>query len=97
MDSETPLKIGTGWVEICVESEPDVQLTFRGYAPILHVCQTYNNLRYILYISAKSLAEPLEGLRKENGNRFTGLRFELRKSTSERTATYEVRDAPGIA
>ena len=32
-----PLKVGTGWIELEIISEPDVVLTFKGYAPILQV------------------------------------------------------------
>jgi hypothetical protein len=88
-----PLKLGTGWIRVTVTSEVEVVLTFRGYAPVLHVRQAQNNLEYILYVSAKSLAEPLERLRQENGGKFTGLDLELRKASSERFAPYEVRNA----
>lgn len=87
------LKLGTGWTRIAVIGEPSVILTVRGYAPILTVRQERNDLEYILYISAKSLSDPLELLRKQNGDKFTGLDIELRKTTSERSAPYEVRDA----
>ena len=44
----------------------------------------------MLYISAKSLATNLERLRKENGDKFTGLKFFLRKESNEKLAQYVV-------
>ena len=61
------LKVSTGWIELEIISEPDVVLGFRGYTPILRVRKSRTSVEYILYISAKSLAEPLEELRKKNG------------------------------
>lgn len=87
------LKLGTGWTRLTVTGESSVVLTVRGYAPVLPVRQKQNDLEYILYISAKSLADPLETLRLNNGDKFAGLDFEVRKTSSERTAPYEVRDA----
>ena len=39
MSKETlpALKVGIGWIELEIISEPDVVLTFKGYAPILQV------------------------------------------------------------
>ena len=67
MSKEMPptLKVSTGWIELETISEPDVILTFKGYAPILRVRKLRTNVEFILYISAKSLAEPLEELRKK--------------------------------
>ena len=66
MSKETvsSLKVGTGWIEIEIVSEPDVVLTFKGYIPVLRIQKSRTNVEYLLYISAKSLAEPLEELKK---------------------------------
>ena len=85
------LKLGTGWVRLLVEAEPEVVLTIKGYAPVIRVRALKTNLEYLLYISARSLAEPLERLRRGNGNKFTGLSFDLRKASLERMALYELR------
>ena len=39
MSKELPpsLKVSTGWIELEIISEPDVVLTYKGYAPILRV------------------------------------------------------------
>ena len=66
------LKVSTGWIELEIVSDPNVVLTFKGYAPILRVRNTRTGLEYILYISAKSLAEPLEELRINNDGIFKG-------------------------
>lgn len=87
------LKLGTGWVRLLVEAEPEVILTIKGYAPVIRVKALKTNLEYLLYISAKSLAEPLERLRRDNGNKFKGLSFEVRKSSLGQMAPYELRTA----
>ena len=92
MSKEVPpqLKVNTGWIELEITSEPDVLLTFKGYAPILHVRKLNNDLEYILYISAKSLGEPLEKLRENNGGVFQGIQFRVRKKDATPMAPYEI-------
>ena len=84
------LKVSTGWIELEITSEPDVLLTFKGYAPILRVRKLNNDLEYILYISAKSLAEPLEKLRENNDGSFKGIQLRVRKKDSTSMAPYEI-------
>ena len=84
------LKVGTGWIDLEIVSEPDVVLGFRGYAPILRVRKSRTGVEYILYISAKSLAEPLEELRNNNGGIFKGLQLRVRKESMEKTSKYEI-------
>ena len=67
-------------------------LTFKGYAPILRVRKLSNELEYILYISAKSLGEPLEKLRKNNGGVFKGIQFRVRKGGKEPMSPYEIEE-----
>ena len=86
------LKVGPDWVEILVIGPVDVVRTFRGYAPILPIRDIQTGLEYILYISAKSLMEPLEPLRAGNSGQFDGLRFEVRKQSTDKMAPYEIRD-----
>ena len=85
-----PLKVGTGWIELEIISEPDVVLTFKGYAPILHIKKISNDLAYIFYISARSLGESLETLRKHNDGVFKGIQFRVRKTDATQMAPYEV-------
>ena len=84
------LKVGTGWIELEITSEPDVILTFRGYAPILHVEKISNNLKYIFYISASSLGQTLEELRQNNAGTFKGIQFRVRKKDATPMAPYEL-------
>ncbi len=84
------LKVGTGWIELEIISEPDVILTFRGYAPILRVQKISNNLEYIFYISAASLGKTLEELRKNNAGTFNGIQFRVRKKDATPMAPYEL-------
>lgn len=84
------LKVGTGWIELTVCSEPLLVLTARGYAPVLIVTVAKSGLQYKVYISAKSLAERLEVLRKGNNGLFRDLKFRLRKSGAESMSPYEV-------
>lgn len=84
------LKVGVGWIDLEVISEPDVVLTFKGYAPILRVRKLSNDLEYILYISAKSLGEPLEKLRENNSGVFGGIQFRVRKKDATPMAPYEI-------
>ena len=84
------LKVSTGWIPLEIISEPDVVLTFRGYAPILRVQKCRTGVEYSLYISAKSLAEPLEELRKNNGGIFKGIRLRIRKESMEQMSKYEI-------
>ena len=90
-DKKLPsLKVGVGWIDIVVTSEPNLSLTIRGYAPTLKVRVPKTGLEYEWYVSAKSIAEPLEELRERNGGRFQGIRLRVRKDSMERTALYRV-------
>lgn len=92
MPKELPpsLKVSTGWIELEIISEPNVVLTYKGYAPILQVRKISNNLEYIFYISARSLGESLETLRKNNDGLFNGIQFRVRKTDATQMAPYEV-------
>lgn len=94
MTPKTPLpklQLSTGWVPLEIIDEPVVVLTFNGYAPTVTVRATKTGLHYMLYIQARSLAQPLESMRRENDGRFTGLQFALRKAGRQRSAPYELR------
>ena len=84
------LKASTEWIELEIISDADVILTTFGYAPFLRVREIRTNTEYRLYISAKSLAEPLEDIRKDNDNRFEGIQFRIRKESTDQKARYEV-------
>lgn len=91
IDNPPQLPVGTGWIELEIVSESDVILGFRGgYSPILKIRKSRTGVEYILYISAKSLAEPLEELRKNNGGVFKGIHLRIRKESMEKTSKYEI-------
>ena len=87
------LKVGTAWIEVEVVSEVDVVMSYKGYAPVLLVRIIQSGIVKQLYISAKSIALPLEQFRAANDNRFQGLRLRLRKDGAEMTAKYVVEQA----
>ena len=90
-DNIPSLKVGTGWIDLEVISEPDVVLTFKGYAPILRVRKLSNDLEFVLYISAKSLGASLEKFRENNNGVFTGVQFSVRKKDTTPMAPYEIK------
>ena len=90
------LKVGTKWIELEIISEADVALTAFGYAPFLRIKKITTNSEHGLYISAKSLAAPLEELRKNNGGVFEGIQFRVRKESTDQKAQYEVEISDGL-
>lgn len=84
------LKVGTEWIELEIISDVDVILTTFGYAPFLRVQKIKTGTEHRLYISAKSLAEPFEELRKDNSDTFKGIQLRIRKENTDRKAKYEV-------
>lgn len=92
MKKEIPtLKISTDWIELIVIGEPDVMITFKGYAPVLPVKLINNGLDYYMYISAKSLSEKLEPLRQNNNGLFNNLKLSIRKISEDKFSTYDLK------
>jgi len=85
------LLVGTVWITITVTGPVDVIANLKGYAPVLPVRKEATQQEYILYISAKSLTEQLEPLRKKNGMEFIGLKFSIRKESGDQMAKYELK------
>lgn len=85
-----PKKFGTAATDIEVVSEAGVLMTVRGYAPVVEVRDLRNGLRSLMFVGAKSLSEPLEQRRRENGGRFKGLRLAIRKESADATSKYVV-------
>lgn len=85
------LRINTDWVSLEVISEAEIYLTNRGYIPVLRVLVDNKKTPRLLSLSAKSLAFPLSEMRSDNAGNFTGLKFEIRKESAERTALFELR------
>ena len=95
-ESLTFLKVGIEWIELKIISESDVVLTTFGYAPFLRVKENTTDNEYGFYVSAKSLADPLEKLRKDNGGIFEGIQFRVRKESTDPKAKYEVETSDGF-
>jgi hypothetical protein len=92
MRKEIPtLKISTDWIQLIVIGEPDVMITFKGYAPVLPVKLIKNGLDYYMYISAKSLSEKLEPLRQNNNGLFNNLKLSIRKTSEDKFSTYDLK------
>ena len=83
-------KFGTIWTNLEIISEPNVILTFRGYAPVVLVRIEKSGITKVMYLSAKSLASKLEELRANNDGKFQGLRLKIRKEDDEKLAKYLV-------
>ena len=90
----TRLTIGTEWTQVEFLTEPFVTITFRGYAVAIDVRVISTQLDYTLLLGAKSLTDPLEKLRLSAGGSIAGTKVAIRKTSEERSATYEVRGIP---
>ena len=82
------LRVGAEWTIIEVVGGPFVVFNRRGYAAAMEVKR--GQLVHLLYVSAASLAGPLEKIRKARGGSLVGAKVRLRKSGPEMMAPYEV-------
>lgn len=83
------LKVGTSPTLIKIIGGPYIQFSVWGYIPVLHIVVDKSGLEYLLPISAKSLATPLNDLFLINRT-FKDIQIELRKASEEPKAPYEV-------
>ena len=74
-DELTAIKASEEWLDLEVLGEPFVELTMRGYAPLLPVRNMADDEECKIYISAGSFGKQLEPMRQENGGNFEGLKF----------------------
>lgn len=86
------LKIGIEPKRLLVTSEPYVVITARGYQAALRVLERRSRREHFIYIGARSLALPLEQLRRENGGRLLGLEFWVRKKDATKFSEYIVEE-----
>jgi hypothetical protein len=82
------LKVNTEARFLLAVSEPYVVFTRWGYAPVIDVFEKKSNQESTLYISAQTLAGPLEELRNDNNGRIVGLEFWIRKETDAKNSKY---------
>ena len=81
----------TTWKVLRIESEPYLVMAYRGYGLVVATRELSTDQEYELLITGiKSLADPLEELRKANGNLFTGLQFGIRKESKDRSSQYQL-------
>ncbi|MEZ7893490.1 MAG: hypothetical protein QMC67_17275 [Candidatus Wallbacteria bacterium] len=81
-------KCTTDFVTLKIVSEPYVVLTARGYAPVVDVENLADNVKYIFYIQALSVAKILEEFKKENEDKFTGISIKVKKESTDKFAPY---------
>ena len=92
MEALELIKVDVNIKNLEVIGEPFVEMTFRGYAPLLPVRNMDSDEEGKIYITASSFAKQLEPLREKNGGTFEGLKFSVKKASEERTASYEVEE-----
>lgn len=92
-EKKEPLVVGTEEQVVTIVSEPTVAFTYRGYVPAV-IVQIETGEERLLYISAASIANPLEPIRQKNQGRFAGIKLALRKESADRFAKYIVREVP---
>ena len=90
-DAKTNLTVGLEEVTVTVTGEPTVVFTMRGYAPVVPV-KTGQGESKRLFISAASMANAIEPMKLKNGGKFTGLKFALKKESTDKFAKYVVRE-----
>ena len=85
-------KASTEWRDIEIISEEFVILTAYGYVPAVKIKVGKKNYDQLLYISPKTLAEPLDKLKEKNNNKFTGIKIDVKKSSSDKFSKYEINE-----
>lgn len=91
MDREQ-LKIDIEPLRVLITSEPYVIYTVRGYQAVVDVFEKRKKREYYMFVTARSIADPIENLRVSNSGRLTGIEVWIRKSGSEKTAKYIVEE-----
>jgi len=89
-------RAGTEFMTLEVTSEPYLAQTFKGYIAAVEVLEVATGVRLEFLIGGvKSLAEQLEPLRAANGGGFKGLRFKVKKASSDPFSPYVVHSDDG--
>jgi hypothetical protein len=86
------LRVGPEWTELEVVRGPEVIYTRKGYAPVIVVMR--GAVAHVVYVSASSIAEPLEQIRKSRGGSLVGVKIRVRKHGTEQFSPYEVEVHP---
>lgn len=75
---------------ILLTSEPYVCLTSRGFQAAVRVYEKKKKREFELLIGSKSLSDALLPLVEENGEKFNGLEFWIRKGSADKFAQYVI-------
>ncbi len=85
------LRIGTEPRLLLIKSEPEVIPTRRGYQPVIIVEEVHQGKEYIFFISAASVTDPLEEIRKVRGQ-LAGSQILVKKASEDPRSQYVVSE-----
>ncbi|MBN1384182.1 MAG: hypothetical protein JW983_04780 [Elusimicrobia bacterium] len=85
------IRFGVDEIAIEIVSEPYVVNTYHGFAPVVDAKLEDKQEVKIMYIGAKSLADPLSQMLKQNKGKFTGLKLKIKKESNDNRAPYIVK------
>ncbi len=87
------LKFDSNQKQIVFTSEPYVIYSeYLGYQPVINAKVDFEEIEYLIYLSAKSLSRQLEPIVKKNGNKFTGIELIIFKESDDRRSKYIVEE-----
>ena len=75
MSDRAQFKVNIEPKRIMITSEPYVMYSVRGYQAVVDILDSHTKREYFLFVSARTLATPLELLRESNNGYLTGLEF----------------------
>jgi|GEM_PF-1616373 hypothetical protein len=85
------LRVRTEWIGIQVLTDPFVVYRNDKYLPVILVEELNTEHKYLLFVSATSLAKNLEALRAKRGA-LIGLNLRIRKQAEDKFSAYEVEE-----
>lgn len=85
------LRIGIDPRLLLIKSEPEVLPTRRGYQPVMVVEEVHEGKEYLLFISAVSITDPLEEIRKDRGQ-LVGSQILVKKLSEDPRSQYVVSE-----
>ena len=87
------LKFDSNQKQIVFTSEPYVIYSeYLAYQPVINAKVDFEEIEYLIYLSAKSLSRQLEPIVKKNGNKFTGIELIIFKESDDRRSKYIVEE-----
>ena len=89
------LRCNVNWLTVTITSEPNITLQPWGYYASCDCKAEGSHLTYQLDIQRKSISMALEPLVLANGNKFTGLKFKLKKESAEQKSLYVLEPIQG--